>query len=414
MGLPGFFDAGLLVAEMKLNQWKSTEELEQIQEEKLKALLSYAKENVPHYRDIKQVKGLEDLSQLPMTDKYDVRRNPDSFLSRLCAKSSLLHSVTSGSTGTPLTIYRNHDESKYGRAFQMHHLIEGGVTPFDTQAWITTDPYMPNILNRMGFYRRRHLIFHGTKQLLDDLISLKPDALRGTPSFLVPLAHENIDRGHELSVKRAFCFSEMVSDKARKLITDSFGCPLYDSYGSVETSWISWECEKGNMHLHSDHLIAEIVDNHGQPVSRGDYGNIVITPLWQRTMPLIRYKLGDRTAFGPKCSCGRGLHTLKSIEGRANNLVALPSGELCSSHLITFNLRAIPGILQFQAIQEKDHSINVMILPVGEPSQALKEKIIESLNQAFPERVPVNVEFVKEFKPDKRGKLMDFISRHSV
>jgi phenylacetate-CoA ligase len=402
----------LLVARMRSDQWRSREELESLQEELLRDTLAYASRNVPRYRAFgnRSLRSLEDLQELPIIGKDEVRADPFSFVSRRFSPERLLKARTSGSTGTPLTIYQEPGELKYNPAFELRQLTECGVKPTDVHARISADRHSPAFYERLGLYRRHYFLYRSAAQLLGELARLRPDVLRGPPSFMTPLARENRGRRERLSISRMFCFSEMLSQNARKLIESSFGGRVYDGYGSVETSWIAWECPEGSLHLHSDYLIAEIVDDEGNPVPRGRTGSIVLTPLWRRAMPLIRYRLGDRTAFGGRCRCGRGLHVLKPVEGRHNDLIALPSGNVISAHLIGFNLRSNPAILQFQAEQMKDLSITLRIIPVGGMSPAELQGIADNLRKVFPEPVELRAEAVDSIPSPAGRKLRDFIS----
>jgi phenylacetate-CoA ligase len=247
--------------------------------------------------------------------------------------------------------------------------------------------------------------------MLERMKRIRPSILRGTPSFLVPLAHENMLSGMDVRIRKSFTFSEVLGQRARDLIASSFGCEVYDAYGAVETSWIAWQCGEGALHINSDFVVAEIVDDHGAPVRHGDYGNIVITPLWQRAMPLIRYVVGDRAAFGPPCGCGRGLPTLKSVEGRDNDLVVLPSGRVCSAHLIGFNMRSMPGVLRFQTVQGQDGSLAVSIVPDKSGQKPDCRQISATLSSVFPEPIGISVETVERLPVSRAGKLREFVSR---
>lgn len=407
-------DVVRLLAGMRFSQWKSTAELEEMQSRKLEELAAYSAKNVPYYRKLlsdKRVRSIEDLASLPILKKEDIRMNPASFISSAFDRGRLKKLTTSGSTGMPLEIYHSPAESAYGPAFEIHQLIEAGVGPLDRLAYITKEASRPNILNRFGLFRRDCVEFRSPEQLMNDLRALGPDVIRGTPSFIIPLAHRNMKADRPLRLAKVFCFSEVLSDTARSLIGESFGCRVFDSYGSIETSWITWECDKGSRHLYSDQIIAEVVDGEGNPLQEGQFGNIVLTPLWQRAMPLIRYNLGDRTALGPKCRCGRGSHVLRAIEGRNNDFIILPSGNACSAHLVSFNIRDCSGILQFQSEQSDTGRILIKIVPVGRPRASIESDVKRRLEGVFPEKLRIDVEYVDSLKSDGRGKLRDFVSR---
>lgn len=409
-------DVALLLARMKLNQWKSQDELESIQEKKLRDLTSYAAEHVPYYkRSLKgnSVKSLEDLSQLPLTTKQDLRKQTDSFISKRYQKESLIKFMTSGSTGMPLAIYHDSSESHYGPAFELHPLTEAGIGPLDLQVQIAYQKGRQHLPQRLGIFRRNYLSIQDDE--LRNLVALKrmkPNALLCYPSYLVLLARANIVSGSDFKVEKVFSSAEILSKQAMKLISSSFSCSVYEMYGSTETSGIAWQCEKGSMHLNSDSIIAEIVDDEGNQVKRGDYGNIVITPLWRRSMPLIRYCLGDWAAFGPKCSCGRGLHTLKPIEGRNDDFIVLPSGRLLSARSINI-MDDMTCIRSYQIIQEKEDLFVFRFVPANRtlPETSKKEIIRRIKHGCHGEEVKIEFEMVNKIERGRTGKIRTIVSK---
>jgi phenylacetate-CoA ligase len=403
----------MLLAQMRANQWKSTEELEEMQGRRLLDLVSYASKHVPHYRKSfsgLRMRDIDDFHSLPIVKKDAIRGDPELFLSDRFDKSRHIRMSTSGSSGFPLSVFHSPAESAYGPAFEMHQMIEAGVGPFDIHAVITRERPAPSPLNALGLFRRHPVEFRNARQAAADIVAIRPTVIRGTPSFLIPIAHENLVSGLGLKTRRAFTFSEILHKKGRELIERSLGCAVFDSYGSIETSWISWECAKGGLHIYSDQLFAEVVDERGNPVPHGQEGNLVLTPLWQRAMPFIRYNLGDRTALGGKCKCGRGYHTINPVEGRNNDYLVLPSGALCSAHMISFNIRSYPGILQFQARQEKSGELVILIVPDGSMAQDGKLAIFKILSSALPEAMDIRVELVDVIPRAPSGKLCDFVS----
>ena len=407
-------DAGLLAGKMKLDQWKSAKEIERIQERKLKALFAYASENVPYYRKTLNgisVNSLEDLAQIPILNKTDVQREPESFLSRMYDKKSLVAAHTSGSTGTPLPVYHSKAESAYGLAFECHHLLEAGASPFDLQARVTYYRSEPDLLQKLGIFRCVYLNVQDSEQnLLDKLAKIKPSVLCTNASVLYSLARLNDTRG--LKMKRVLSSAEVLLPQRKAIIERSFGCPVFDRYGCMETSWIAFQCEKGSMHVHSDHMIVEIVDDEGKPVPRGKAGNLIITPLWQRAMPFIRYAIGDRASFGPGCACGRGLQTLANLEGRSDDFIVLPSGRMRSARSINL-MDDVEGLSAYQIIQEeKDRFVFRFVSSGSGIDEKTKIEISRRIRHGCLDE-PVKVEFEEASKIERghSGKIRAVISK---
>lgn len=405
-----------LIAQMKLNQWKSQNEIEEIQEQKLKDMFSYACSHVPYYRkSLKDIgfRGMDDLQNLPIMKKEDLRLNTGSLISDQYPKDSLKPAQTSGSSGTPLTVYHHPSESYHGPACEIHQFTEAGIGPFDTVAHIAYPRTNRHMIQKFGVYRRHFVpMKEGEKKNLEALAKLKPKALFCNPSYLVPLAYENLLSKDPIKIKTIFSYSEVLSKKARELLVRSFGSEVYDMYGVVETSWVAWQCEKGSMHLYSDSMVAEISDAKGNVVPKGKQGRVLLTTLWKRSMPLLRYQTTDRSAFGSKCRCGRGLHTLKPIEGRDDDFIVMPSGRATSAFILDICMQSLPGVRLFQVIQEEIGSLHIKIVPIGKPpSEKAQKELIKNVHGSFPEKFKVTLEVVDSLPRGRTGKLRSVTSK---
>jgi phenylacetate-CoA ligase len=406
-------DSARHMACMKLNQWKSRDELEALQEQRLRSLISHAKEHVPYYREAlsrKSVRGLEDLGSLPILTKRSVRSSGLSFISRLHSRDSLKRTATSGSTGMPMDLYHSPQELSYMLGMEYHQLTEDGLTPLHNQARIAINATVPRLIQRLGLFRMHHIPMRDDASTqLDKLSGLKASVLHSYPSFLIPLAMENLS-SRKVRLRKVFSYAEMLDAEARRLVSRSFGARVYDMYGAKETHWIAWECEEGSMHLHSDSIIAEVVDGSGEPVRHGERGDLVLTPLWKRAMPLIRYKVGDRCAFGSRCRCGRGLHVLRPPQGRCNDQLLLPSGRPWQPYH-NLIMADTPGILQYQSYQEEPGEVTIRIVADGGISQMGQERLLKEMAATFPEPMDIRIELVESIPREKSGKVRSVISK---
>src|SRR5690606_7341950 len=122
--------------------------------------------------------------------------------------------------------------------------------------------------------------------------------------------------------------AEVLSESDRAVIERVFGCKVFNEYGCGEVGTIAHECKFGNLHVNSENVIVEIVDDHGEGVAIGEVGEIVVTDLVNYSMPLIRYKIKDFGAFGSDCcECGVGLPIIKEIFGREYDYLVNDIGE---------------------------------------------------------------------------------------
>jgi phenylacetate-coenzyme A ligase PaaK-like adenylate-forming protein len=136
--------------------------------------------------------------------------------------------------------------------------------------------------------------------------------------------------------------SEVLTGEARAMATRAWHVPPFNVYAATETGGIAAECgHHRGMHLFEDQLIPEIVDDAYRPVPPGQPGTrLLVTVLFSRTLPLIRYEMTDRVRLATRpCPCGRPFHLLEAIEGRTDDVLVLPAshGGTVPVHPVVFH-----------------------------------------------------------------------------
>ncbi len=367
-------------------------------------------QNVPYYKKtLSKIKSLDDLQFLPTIRKKDLRE-PDHFISTQYKKESLLRFRTSGSTGLALETYATAQERAYRLALYRLRFIESGFNPRDLMARVVYKPSDTVFSGKLGLFRTHFIsLFQDELKILEELAKIKPQVVRSYPGTLTILAKANLDFG--LKIPKVFSSAAVLSENARKLINRSFGADVRNIYGAVETGPIAFECEKGNLHLHSDSIIAEVVDESGQRLPDGKPGSLVLTPLWLRAMPLIRYNIADLVSMGTKCPCGRGSHVIKTVSGRVDPLIMMKSGKLATSVAFDIYVRTFPGVLAFQALQEEPGKCILFIVPGDDFKKETIPGLKSKLESTFPEPFEIEPRIVHSIKPGPSGKISSFISK---
>jgi phenylacetate-coenzyme A ligase PaaK-like adenylate-forming protein len=245
---------------------------------------------------------------------------------------------------------------------------------------------------------------------LGDLVAalnrFQPDHVNAYPSTAGLLADEQLAGRLRLSLKGLTTSSETLSPALRDRLERAFGVPVWNWYATTEGVW-GHECEAGSMHLFDDMCIVENVDEDGRPLPDGEMGaRILVTRLFNRVQPLIRFEVTDLIAADPEpCPCGRSLMRLRSLEGRAEDVLRL-SGVLV--HPMQFAIvTADPDVREFQVVQEGDRLRLRVALRNGAAGaeerlgQSLRGRLAE-LGIAHPD---VCVERVDELERTPGGKL---------
>ncbi len=205
----------------------------------------------------------------------------------------------------------------------------------------------------------------------------------------------------------------ILHDWQRRAIEEVFGCKVTNRYGCEEVSLIACECERHEgLHVNSDGVYVELLRD-GEPVRPGEPGSVVVTDLANRSMPIIRYQVGDVASWaGRPCSCGRGMPMLERIEGREADYVTTGRGELISGISLTENFAMlVPGIAQLQIIQEEVDRFTFRIVRGDDFRQDSLERIGRLVAERFGPESRYECEYVAGIPQEATGKYRFCISR---
>lgn len=376
--------------------WRiSPHKLKKFQDKNFRKAVKYAytvplyhkkyKESNIHPSDIK---GIEDLNKLPTISKDDMRKaNPEDLYSKNANDNQLWKISSSGSTGKPLSFYRD----TFGLLRDLIYGSRGltfvnidwnkdrltGFGPFYSQG--RYDYAMKNaIFNNLKFFlssidTHQHLPYsHGNiKEKLEKINKYKPDYIIGPPIELQALASlKNKGYGQDIKPKVIVTSGGMLEKYVRKYIQDAFNCRVADMYSSVEMSLGAFECEKGNYHAISDYVYFEFLDENGEPVSSGEPGHITLTRFFGKGTPFIRYTGLDDilTPLYESCPCGLNSQLIKSIDGRRVYQIKSPEGKYITPVFFTRGVDAVMQsfktnkIFQYQVVQEKLDKIDLLVV----------------------------------------------------
>ena len=165
-------------------------------------------------------------------------------------------------------------------------------------------------------------------ELVDALHGFRPDVLSGYPSALVALADAQVAGRLAIGPSQVFTGGERLAPRARDVIRSAWGVEPFDQYLTTEAGFVAIECPAHDgLHVLDDHVVVELVDADGRPVPPGvDSARVLLTVLGSRTVPLIRYELGDVASWaeGP-CGCGRPGPRLGAIATGERQLLRLPT-----------------------------------------------------------------------------------------
>jgi phenylacetate-coenzyme A ligase PaaK-like adenylate-forming protein len=202
--------------------------------------------------------------------------------------------------------------------------------------------------------------------LVGRLNELQPDVLVAYASMIRVLADEQLAGRLRIAPRAVNSSSEVLTGEARAMATRAWRVPPFNVYAATETGGIAAECEHHEgLHLFEDLVIPEVVDDDYRPVPPGQPGDrLLVTVLFSRTIPLIRYEMTDRVRVAPQPpACGLPFRLLESIEGRTDDVLALPAtaGGTVRVHPVVFHQALDLLDAAGWQVRQRDHELQVLV-----------------------------------------------------
>jgi phenylacetate-CoA ligase len=419
-----------LVGEALERERWSPECLKAWQEERLARVLHLAATKVPYYREHwagRRRSGdratWEVLENWPILRKEALRETPRAFVAEGSDTRRMFQEQTSGTTGTPLTLW-----CKRGTVQHWYALAEArwrrwyGVSLDDRWAMAGGQRVVPFEQSRPPFW----VWNAGLKQLYMSAMHARPDYLRhylsairrysvvylyGYSSTLYWLALQALEVGARIDLKVVVTDAEPLYDYQREAIERAFNCPVRETYGQSEAVCAMSECEHGRLHLWPEAGYAEVLDEHDRAAPRGEVGKLICTGLLNDAMPLVRYEVRDMAqlpAENAACPCGRSLPVVEKVVGRLDDAIITKDGRRLALLDVIFGPEL--HVQEAQLIQESLDLMRVRVVPAAGWSAADEQQIRAALRQRMGE-VEVLVEAVPQIERTWAGKFRVMISK---
>lgn len=333
------------VKQFEMRESFSAEQWRDYQTEQLRLLLLNANRYVPYYKAVFARLGLseadlthftlEDLSELPILEKEQIRDQPELFISDNVPLSRLNKYSTSGTTGTPLAILSTTDTDRNNQAaYEVRVRHWAGLDNKMSRAMIggrlvvthgnARSPFWRyNIFERQLYFSAFHIAPAYISDYVQALNRFQPDYLVGYASSHYFLARMIAEQGFQIyQPKAVLTSSENLTFEMRKTISEVYNCPVFDGYSGVEACCQISECEQHTLHESPDMGIIELLDDSVRPVETSEYGEIIATGLLNFEQPLIRYRTGDiAIRADSSCDCGRQMPAYQELIGRLEDTV---------------------------------------------------------------------------------------------
>ena len=411
-----------LAGNLRRHETMSEDELEALRRAYLHRSLVAAMSRLPYYRRLAHrfpaARSVEVLQQhFPIVTKSTLIENRDRLYPRGgTARPWQSIGKTSGTTGTPLEIIRSPASVLMESAFLRRHWAWGGYRPGMRRASLRGDMVVPLDRRRAPFWflnryqnqlliSSRHLKESCVDAIIDAIERFSPQMLQAYPSTAFSLAQFLERRSRRLRIPVVFTASEPLYAHQRERIAERLGARIMDMYGMAERAAYATECEFGSLHLNPDYSYVELVDGDGDGRPARDVGYIVGTTFHNLAMPLVRYKLSDRTRWiRGRCRCARPFPMIEPVTGKFEDGISGSNGAFVSPSVLTFAFKGLRAIRKSQVAQVGPGAWEVRVVPDPAFAETDRRRIIKNIHALVDPGVDVRVVLCDEIPCTESGK----------
>ena len=394
-------------------------------EKKKAEILQYHLNNTPFYKDFCGNNHPEKWVEVPIMKKADLQRPLEERLSKGFKPKNVYVGKTSGSSGHPFIFAKDRfchalSWAEFNDRYHWYNIdLDRSVQarfygiPLDKFGY-----FKERLKDRFGFRYRFPIFDLSDKKMEEFLVDFEKknfDYINGYTSSIVLFAKflqkKNIVL-KELSPNLRLCIvtSETFFEEDKKLLEKQFGVPVVNEYGASELGLLAFQNTQGEWILNSETMFVEVVDDEGKQVPAGEEGRIVITSLYNRAHPFIRYDIGDTGMLSKKSTSKKPI--LKQLLGRTNDVAVLPSGKVVPGltfYYVTKSIIEDTGrIKEFIVQQTEQGAFRIIYVSEEELSSEEEKKICAAMDTYLEPNLKVNFEHRKILNRSKRGKLKQF------
>ncbi len=413
------------------SQWWPESKLRHYQFKKLCNIIHYAYYHVPYYRRLfdqngikpEDIRSLTDIDRIPVLEKEDIRLHHKEMVARTKFVPILYRCNSSGTTGKPITLYRNLDNVGFEHALIMRQYAWGGIQPWERIATLRGELIADGKIEKEQYWTfssaENRLVmssYHISEDTVESYVNalkrFNPAAIDGYPSSLYALAKLMLERNIRIPLKAVFTSSETLLTSQKQVIEYVFACRAIDYYGMAERVAAIHTCEYGQYHIIPEYGYVELIncDNND-----GDYYEIIGTSLTNFAMPLIRYRTGDiiKIPENPDyCPCCRNYPVVEKIIGRMDDYIVTPSGKLIGR--LDHIFKGISNVIQAQLFQPDREHIVLRIVPDKSYREQDGKNILNNLEKRLGEKMLFEIERLSDIPRGGRGKFKSVVSKVNI
>lgn len=416
--------------ELMATQFYSKEQMLKFQSDSFVRYARHAILNAPFYQlwskeqkiTAKDINSIDDIHHFPIIEKAFIRENAALFKTAPRLTSSKpLTLFTSGTTGTPLSVFSDQDSRSEHYAFFSRLRAWYGVDPVDRRATLFGRIIMPAGQKNPPFWRydsaQKNLLmssYHLKKENLlhyyNKLVAYKPQEIFSYPSSIVQIADFIIEQKLEpLKLKLLMTTAEHLHDSQREKLQKAFNAPVVNQYGCTEMAFFASTLPSGDFCFHPEHGLVEVRDGNGELNNIGS-GELVVTGLVNYSMPVIRYVVGDTVCLGERNN--NGFTKLVDVQGRKDDVIYMRDGTPVGRLDPIF--KGGSGIKAAQIFQHKTGEVELRLVPdesfTDQSAMSLKRELIKRVG----DDLHISIVILDSIEKSKNGKFKPVISEFKI
>ena len=390
-------------------------------------ILNYHLKHNPYYKSLVGSQNVTLWEDVPVLQKRDLQIPLEQRLSKDYSLRKVYKNKTSGSSGHPFTFAKDYYCHALSWAKYEYYYNLGGISlKKDKQARFFGIPLsgLPRYKERLKDFlsnRYRFSVFDLSPEALAKVVGKfksKPyNYLNGYTSTIVLFA-KYLKQNHLVlktlcpSLKGCIVTAEMLFEKDRFLLETALGVPVFNEYGAAEVGIIAFQDTSGKMLIDSALIYIEVVDEHGKPLPQGEEGDILLTSLYNKAHPIIRYKVGDRGVISKGSNAKNCV--LEQLTGRVDDVIQLPSGKKAAGLTCYYITKKVMDknnkIKEFVITQTLLNTFIVTYVSDEALKQEEKALISKAFESYLEPDLNISYEKVVKIQRKKSGKLKQFTS----
>jgi phenylacetate-CoA ligase len=410
----------------KINAF-SEEEYVLFIERKKREIVEYHLKNNPFYQNLVGSNSFENWNDVPILNKQNLQKPLKERLSHGFTIKEVYVNKTSGSSGDPFVFAKDKFSHALTWASNMYRFSWHGIdfnSSFQARFYGIPLDYIGNRKERIKDFlshRFRFSVFDLSDAVLEgflkDFALKKFDYINGYTSSIVLFAKFLQKKNILLtaicpSLKVCIVTSEMLFEEDKILLEKQFGIPVVNEYGASELDLIAFENTNGEWQLNTETLFVEILDSNNNAVPNGKEGRIVITSLFNKAHPFIRYDIGDIGILDEKSTPKKSI--LKKLIGRTNDIALLPSGKKSPGLTFYYVTKSIieddANVKEFIIKQTKIDTFEIEYVSKTELNLSQIQKIEAAITLYLEKGLVFSFIRKDKLERSKSGKLKQFVS----